>query len=143
MAAGRKHLVSVRRIAVALTALALVAGVPPAAAGAHEQSWSGGAVVQTAKGAVRGISRTRYDAWLGIPYAAPPVGDLRFRAPQPAARWAGVRDASHFGNRCVQGAGWDPGYEQPIVTEDCLYLNVYVPHGDSPGRRGGKRPVLV
>ena len=95
---------SVRRIAVALTALALAAGVPPAAAGAHEQSWSGGAVVQTGNGAVRGISRTRYDAWLGIPYAAPPVGDLRWQAPQPAARWSGVRDATRFGAAASRAA---------------------------------------
>jgi para-nitrobenzyl esterase len=48
--------------------------------------------------------------------------------PQPAASWSGVRDATHFGNRCVQGSGWDPGYETPKLTEDCLYLNVYAPH---------------
>src|SRR3954452_9867574 len=95
-------------------------------------------VVQTSSGAVRGITRTNYDAWLGIPYAQAPVGKLRLKAPQPVARWAGVRDATHFGGRCTQNSGWDPGYESPIYNEDCLYLNVYAPHDQH-----GKRPVLV
>ncbi|MCG6922742.1 MAG: carboxylesterase family protein [Acidobacteria bacterium] len=86
-------------------------------------------VVQTDKGAVRGTVKTTYTEWLGIPYAAPPVGELRWKAPQPAASWSGVRDATRPGNACVQGTGWDPGYERPTLTEDCLYLNVYRPHG--------------
>ena len=83
--------------------------------------------VKTASGWVRGVTNTHYAQYLGIPYAAPPVGSRRFQPPQPAPHWSGVRDASTFGNRCVQGNGWDPGYETPILTEDCLYLNVYVP----------------
>src|SRR4051812_46871787 len=94
-------------------------------------------VVPTSSGAVRGITRTNYDAWLGIPYAQPPVGNLRFKAPVAVQRWLGVRDATHFGGRCTQNAGWDPGYEEPISNEDCLYLNVYAPH------ERGKHPVLV
>ena len=126
-------------LAVALTALSLLATSRPAGAATRSNQAAG--VVQTSNGAVRGVSRTRFDAWLGIPYAAPPVGALRFKAPQPAARWSGVRDATKFGDRCVQGSGWDPGYEQPNLSEDCLYLNVYAPHGNAPGH--GKRPVLV
>jgi para-nitrobenzyl esterase len=131
-------------IAVAVTALAMLAG-PHAvgATGAPEHGAKTGAVVQTSDGPVRGVSRTRYDAWLGIPYASPPVGALRWKAPQPAPRWSGVRDAARFGARCVQGTGWDPGYEEPTLTEDCLYLNIYVPHGDWTGGRNGGRPVLV
>jgi para-nitrobenzyl esterase len=86
-------------------------------------------VVQTDKGAVRGQAKANYTEWLGIPYAAPPVGPLRWKAPQPAASWSGVRDATRPGNACVQGTGWDPGYERPTLTEDCLYVNVYRPHG--------------
>jgi para-nitrobenzyl esterase len=130
-------------IAVVLTALATLAATQPAAAQGTGQQATTGSVVQTAGGAVRGISRTRYDAWLGIPYAAPPVGDRRWRAPQPAAGWSGVRDGAHFGNRCVQGTGWDPGYEQNTTTEDCLYLNVYVPHATWSGHRTRNRPVFV
>jgi para-nitrobenzyl esterase len=96
------------------------------------------AVVPTDKGAVRGTVKTTYTEWLGIPYAAPPVGPLRWKAPQPAAPWSGVRDATRPGNACVQGTGWDPGYERPTLTEDCLYLNVYRPHGAT-----AEKPVPV
>jgi para-nitrobenzyl esterase len=84
-------------------------------------------VVRTDKGAVRGESASMVTSFKGIPYAAPPVGDLRWKAPQPAAAWSGVQDALEFGGSCVQGTGWDPGYDQPTLNEDCLYLNVYRP----------------
>jgi len=127
-----------------LTALAMLAGTQQASAHkGWEHGERSGTVVQTGDGPLRGFSRTRYDAWVGIPYAASPVGDLRFKAPQPVSGWSGVRDATHFGGRCTQNSGWDPGYEQPIANEDCLYLNVYVPHDSWSTWRGGKRPVLV
>ena len=135
MSAGRSRRRAVV-VVVALTALGMLTGGAPAQA-------KSGSVVTTDDGAVRGISRTNYDAWLGIPYAAAPVGARRWKAPQPAAGWSGVRDGTHFGNRCVQGSGWDPGYEEPKVTEDCLSLNVYVPHGHADRSRRGKRPVFV
>src|SRR2546423_751106 len=62
----------------------------------------------------------------GIPYGAPPVGDLRWRPPQPAARWKGVRDASKLGHNCIQHQPYDD--IDPFtagVSEDCLYLNVW------------------
>jgi para-nitrobenzyl esterase len=130
-----------RNALIVALAAAMLAGAQGACAdGGWEQGAKASSVVQTTDGAVRGISRTRYDAWLGIPYAAPPVGKLRLRAPQPIARWSGVRDATQFGGRCTQNSGWDPGYEQPILNEDCLYLNVYVPHDGFDSRT---RPVLV
>ena len=73
----------------------------------------------------------------GIPYAAPPVGELRWRAPQPAPAWTGVRRAYEFGRACPQG----PSKDIPLadMSEDCLTLNVW-----SPGRRPGTRlPVMV
>lgn len=75
--------------------------------------------------------------FLGIPYARPPLGNLRFAAPQPAEPWHGVRDVVNFGASCVQRAGAlaAPGAQ----SEDCLTLNVYAP-GDIP--RGGA-PVMV
>jgi para-nitrobenzyl esterase len=126
---------------VAACALAVPVAASAVAGGRGDdgQAGGGGTVVRTANGVVRGDSRTGYDEWLGIPYAAPPVGNLRWQAPQPVASWSGVRDATHFGNRCVQGSGWDPGYETPKLTEDCLYLNVYAPH--SARRRN--LPVMV
>jgi carboxylesterase type B len=90
-------------------------------------------LVHTADGVLRGVTTTNYDEFLGVPYARPPIGQLRWTAPQPVAAWSGVRDAGSFGDRCVQGAGWDPGYADPTLTEDCLYLNVYVPHHVQPG----------
>ncbi|MFI6039167.1 carboxylesterase family protein [Streptomyces sp. NPDC051315] len=85
------------------------------------------AVVQTADGKIRGTHRTGYDAWLGIPYAADASGAGRWKAPRPAAKLSGVRDATSFSSRCAQNSGWDPGYEKTVTTEDCLDLNVYVP----------------
>ena len=70
-------------------------------------------------------------AYLGIPYAAPPVGDLRWRPPQPAPHWEGTRTADHFGTSCMQN---QPGSRLPWteefmtqgpIGEDCLYLNVW------------------
>lgn len=95
-------------------------------------------VVETTGGKVKGGSRTGYDQWLGIPYAATPTGDKRWTAPRPAAKWTGTRDATRFSDRCAQNSGWDPGYEKIITTEDCLDLNVYVPDGTR-----GRVPVVV
>src|SRR5580658_10188490 len=68
----------------------------------------------------------------GVPFAAPPVGDLRWRSPKPAAKWEGVRAADKFGSNCLQrqanGGGFPPnGGIRPenTMSEDCLYLNVY------------------
>lgn len=63
--------------------------------------------------------------FLGIPYAAPPVGDLRWRAPQPAAPWTGTREALQVGDQCPQSLS----YSGPSNVEDCLYLNVWTPAG--------------
>lgn len=101
--------------------------VPGNATGQAPGRPSTGTTVSVAQGRLHGAAATNYDAWLGIPYAAPPIGAFRWQAPRPAAHWSGTRDATHFGNRCVQGTGWDPGYETPKLTEDCLYLNVYAP----------------
>ena len=84
-------------------------------------------VVSTDNGDVRGEARSMVTSYTGIPYAAPPVGDLRWKAPEPAEDWEGVRDATEFGGTCTQGTGWDPGYQEPTLNEDCLYLNVYRP----------------
>ena len=131
-------------VATAAVAAAVPAGATPAGQGAgHAGRHDGYAgqhpVVRTDTGAVRGEAESVVTSYKGIPYAAPPVGDLRWRAPQPAAAWKGVRDATEFGGSCVQGTGWDPGYEEPTLTEDCLYLNVYRPSGTN----AKDLPVLV
>ena len=119
-------------------AVLAVAGFLLPAHAAQVTPASRGVDVTVAQGQLRGIEATNMDAWLGIPYAQPPVGDLRWQAPQAVKPWQGVRDATSFGNRCVQGTGWDPGYSTPKLTEDCLYLNVYAPDN---ARRN--LPVLV
>lgn len=82
--------------------------------------------VMTTDGLVAGsaTSNPAVQVWRGLPFAAPPVGANRWREPQPVASWSGVRDATRFAPRCVQG-GFAPGVDQPLTSEDCLYLNVW------------------
>ena len=99
--------------------------------------------VKTTLGEVEGkwILANSQKAFLGLPYAAPPVGDLRWKAPQPPQPWKGIRNASSFGNRCEQWHIWnDYIFLDPGPSEDCLYLNVYTPPTSSPAR---KLPVMV
>jgi para-nitrobenzyl esterase len=99
----------------------------------------GPAVVQTAGGAVRGVVGPGYRVFEGVPYAAAPVGALRWQPPEPVAPWPGVRDATTPGLRCVQDTGKDPDYGRP-TGEDCLNLNVWSPDGAS---RSSRKPVMV
>jgi para-nitrobenzyl esterase len=91
-------------------------------------------IVQTESGKVEGALVDGFDviSWKGIPYAAPPTGDRRWKKPEDAASWEGVREASEYGSRCLQRSG----------SEDCLYLNVWSPVDDSPGNSGGLLPVF-
>ena len=135
----------------AVAALTLAAtGATAANAGAVAATWGhGGApVVTTDDGAVRGMTAGTVDEFLGIPYAAPPTGNLRWRPPQPPAGWQGVRDATQFGPSCPQ----PPSLSVPgPFSEDCLYLNVNtpaLPGGDQDhrwrnGGDDGGLPVLV
>jgi para-nitrobenzyl esterase len=94
-------------------------------------------VVETHDGKLRGAEiADGVLAWRGIPYAWPPVDELRLRPPEPPARWSGVRDALAYGNRSLQPDGLQPQESQPQADEDCLYLNVTAPAGASG------RPVL-
>ena len=86
--------------------------------------------IETAQGKVRGktINDGRVKAFLGLPYAAPPVGDLRWKAPQPPIPWKGERDATDFGAHCAQIHLFDDiVFQDNGPSEDCLFLNVYVP----------------
>jgi para-nitrobenzyl esterase len=86
--------------------------------------------VRTEQGKVHGktINQGKVRAFLGLPYAAPPVGELRWKAPVPPAKWMGERDATSFGTRCVQGHVWDDmAFQDRGESEDCLFLNVYAP----------------
>jgi len=123
-------------MAFSLRALLLAAALSAAAASARSD---GAPVVTIADGALRGVHEEGVVAFKGIPFAAPPVGELRWRAPQPVVRWQGVRDASRYGHDCMQLPF--PSDAAPLGTppaEDCLYVNLWKPQG-----RTAKLPVMV
>src|ERR1700722_13336959 len=98
--------------------------------------------VKTDKGKVEGslTDDQKVRAFKGIPYAAPPVGNLRWQPPQPAAKWSGVKSAKDFGSRCIQSSGYpDMHFHDPGQSEDCLTLNVWTP----AGAKHGSLPVMV
>lgn len=100
-----------------------------------------GPEVRVRDGALTGLSSDGVDSFRGVPFAAPPVGALRWRAPQPAAPWRDVRAATRNADACMQTPV--PGNAAPLtvsVSEDCLYLNVWRPAGVAAG---AKLPVLV
>lgn len=93
-------------------------------------------IIETKQGKLRGASANGVKSWKGVPYAQPPIGDLRFRAPQPPTKWDGVRDALAFGSIAWQAQPpEDSIFASPGVTmsEDCLYLNVWAPEGGGQG----------
>ncbi|HEY1812869.1 MAG TPA: carboxylesterase/lipase family protein [Kofleriaceae bacterium] len=96
-------------------------------------------IARTRAGAVRGREQDGVRQWLGVPFAAAPIGSRRFRAPEPAEPWTGERDALHVGPVAMQSrepmlAGITPS---TVISEDCLSLNVYAP------ARGSGHPVIV
>lgn len=108
--------------------------------------------VQTAHGPVEGIATASGEAWLGLPYAQPPVGSLRWKAPRLPQPWIAVRKADAYGSPCMQmgsiygpppaGKPWGPDnattFGKPVGSEDCLTLNIWKPAGE-----GAPLPVIV
>ena len=101
-----------------------------------------GSEVRTQTGAIQGTSSEdgQVQIFKGVPYAAPPVGALRWKEPQPVPEWDGVRKATKFGARCMQGWIYDDMvFRDAGPSEDCLYLNVWTPKAAA----GAKLPVMV
>jgi carboxylesterase type B len=147
--AGRRRIPATAGLAAAICLLAALSAAPaaaaaaapaaaPAPAPAASSHQGGGLVVSTDDGKLQGKHAEGIDQFLGIPYAAPPVGALRWRAPQPAQPWRGIRPATAYGHRCPQLPSGNGPRED---TEDCLFLNVFTPAGYRAGRGGGL-PVL-
>lgn len=125
-------------VAVLVLTAVLVSGCSRGQSAVDEVPPGDPAVVTTSAGTVRGVVAPDHRLFAGIPYAAPPVGPLRFAAPAPPLDWPGVRDATRTGPRCIQ----DPASDLELgrnAAEDCLTLNVWTP----PQRRGEPRPVMV
>src|SRR4029079_19373662 len=117
-------------------ALRLIAATLISSASAQEANKSqpeqASALVKVDSGQLQGVEADGVISFKGIPFAAPPVGELRWRPPQPTSKWTGVRQAAEFGPSCMQerGFGPPPGAGAPASqgpSEDCLYLNVWRP----------------
>jgi para-nitrobenzyl esterase len=87
--------------------------------------------VLTDSGAISGTHTAGITTYKGVPFAAPPVGNLRWRAPMPVAHWSGTRHADAFAPACMQTGVSMPGETPPTVSEDCLYLNIWSPTKNS------------
>jgi para-nitrobenzyl esterase len=115
-------------IGAGILAAGLAALVPGgAAAVARHESRPLPLVVRTADGRIRGMYAGATREFLGIPYAAPPIGRLRWRPPQPARPWSGIRNAREPGHDCAQTGSLATGVPVTSDFENCLYLNVYTP----------------
>ncbi|MBV9319160.1 MAG: carboxylesterase family protein [Mycobacterium sp.] len=128
---------SVLAVAAVTVGVVAIASAGPAARSASAQPLTcvPGATVQTTSGPVCGITSTSVSGvneWLGIPYAAPPVGNLRWQPPQPPAAWTTTRPATAFGSECLQSTG--------AGSEDCLFVNVWAPATATPA---SDLPVMV
>ena len=125
---------ALRRLAAGLAAVALAGVLAPSAASAAAEP---GRIVRTAGGPVQATARGDMVTWYAIPYAAPPVGDLRWRAPRPAAKWTETLARAKSASPCLQTGG-ENAFRSRTDSEDCLYLDVH-----APAQASGRLPVMV
>ncbi len=122
--------------AVALVAASLLARAGVALAqttAAAPPGCSAGTTVVTASGPVCGVTSEGETSYLDIPYAAPPIGGLRWQPPQPVMPWTTTYQATQLGPQCLS-PGISPGSVQAGSSEDCLYLEVHKPAAHGQGR---------
>lgn len=124
--------VDIRRLATVLFTLSLMT------VGSGWAQPSSAPHASVTQGTLVGSSKDGVDVFMGIPYATPPVGDLRWRAPEVPIAWSGARDATSPGAICPQPIR--PGSSGPASSEDCLFVNVWRPAGTKPG---AKLPVML
>ena len=124
--------------ALAVTLGALCAALPSVAAGQTAQKTLS-AIVETKEGRLQGFIRNGVTEFLGVPYAEPPVGSLRWQPPKDKAPWAGTRAAAEFAPICALTTTLGVFSGPPNNNEDCLYLNVFTPDLNPPV----KLPVVV
>ena len=127
-----------RTAAVLFGLLSAATGIAPEAIAADHAS----PIVRTAEGPVQGFVRNGVDQFLGIPYAAPPIGDLRWQPPKPHVAWTETLNATKFGNTCPQITELGVFAGPVSLTEDCLYLNVFTMR-TNPAAGAKKLPVLL
>ncbi len=126
------------RSGILVSALLAATALTSAPVSAHD-SGDSGPVVGTAEGPVRGFTQSGVNIFLGIPYAAPPVGKLRWQPPQPVKKWRDTYDATEYKSSCPQVTELGAFAGPASVNEDCLYLSVFT----SNKRTSAKKPVLV
>ena len=134
-----QKIVSALRRRQLLTGVCAASAVLASGLALSASAQSAGPTVAVTGGAVQGRALSSGAMFKGIPFAAPPVGDLRWKEPRPVKAWTGVKAATEYGHSCAQSlAGWNKlAYDS--ASEDCLYLNVWTPEWPSKA----KKPVMV
>ena len=126
-------------LVVAATTSAITLAQSPKTSLAQSSKPATTPAIATEAGAISGVQEGGLSVYKGVPFAAPPVGDLRWRAPAPLTHWTGTRRADAFAPACMQDGVSMPGETPPVVSEDCLYLNLWTPVKSAKERL----PVIV